>query len=310
MKKRILCFLLAAMALMACLTGGVLAASAEAEATEGCAPVAQNLELETYRGVSVSGKLEAVDPDGDLCGFEITTPPGKGTIALEEDGSFVYTPVAGKRGRDYFGYKAVDAAGNYSQEATVIIKLVKQSKEVSYTDMSGNGAHYAALCLAEEGIFTGKTVAGEAFFEPELEVSREEFLAMCLKLTDTELLSGVVRTGFADDEAIAVWAKPYVATALMDGVVSGYAAPGGAVFEPASAITVYEAAVLLDRCLNITDVSLPETDEATPVWAAQSAANLQACRLFSFDQAGNDAPLTRAEAAEMLLAAKQFLENR
>lgn len=306
MKKRMLSVLLALTALV-----GTALAAAQPEATPtGCAPVAQNLEIETYRGVAVSGKLEAVDPDGDLCGFEITTPPGKGSVQVEDDGSFTYTPVEGKRGRDYFGYKAVDAAGNLSQEATVIIKLKKQTQQTCYADMTGNGAHYAALCLAEDGIFSGKTVAGERFFEPELSVFREEFLAMCMEVTGTKLLSGVTRTGFADDEAIAVWAKPYVATALMDGVVSGYTSTGGAVFQPADEISVYEAAVLLDRLLNITDVSASAQDEATPVWAAQSAANLRACRLFSFDRAGSDDPLTRAEAAKMLLSAKQFLENR
>lgn len=39
---------------------------------------------------------------------------------------FVYTPSEGKRGRDYFGYKAVDASGNLSQEATVILHIKKR----------------------------------------------------------------------------------------------------------------------------------------------------------------------------------------
>lgn len=275
----------------------------------GIAPVAQNLEIETYRGIAVGGKLEATDPDGDLSGFEITTPPVKGSVEVEADGSFVYTPIAGKRGRDYFGYKAVDKAGNYSQEATVIIKLKKQAKQNCYADMTQHGAHYAALRLAEDGIFCGKTVAGEQLFEPEASVSRTDFLAMCMQITDTELLSGVMRTGFADDEAIAVWAKPYVATALMDGLVSGYSAKGGAVFAPDADISVGEATVLLDRLLHITDVSVPEQDAVTPVWAAQSAANLMACRLLHRGTE-MDAPLTRAVAAEMLLSARQFIENR
>ena len=46
-------------------------------------------------------------------------------LRLRPDGSFVYTPLVGRRGRDYFGYKAVDARGNLSQEATVIIRLTK-----------------------------------------------------------------------------------------------------------------------------------------------------------------------------------------
>lgn len=287
------------------------AAAVEPDAAPGTgtAPVAQNLEIETYRGVAVGGRLEATDPDGDICGFEITTPPVKGSVEVNSKGEFVYTPVAGKRGRDYFGYKVIDKAGNYSQEATVIIKLLKQAQPTSYADMAQHGAHYAALRLAEDGVFCGKVVAGEMLFEPEASVSRADFLAMCMQITNVDLLSGVTRTGFADDEAIAVWAKPYVATALMDGLVSGYSASGGSVFRPDAAIGVGEAAVLLDRLLDITDVSVPANDEATPVWAAQSAANLRACRLLPRG-VETDAVLTRAEAAQMLLSAQQFMEKR
>ncbi|MFR3290871.1 MAG: Ig-like domain-containing protein [Lachnospiraceae bacterium] len=82
---------------------------------EGNAPVAQNLELTTYRNVSVGGRLTAVDPDGDTLTFQITTEPTKGEIELTDDGRFVYTPDTNRRGRDYFGFKAVDAEGNSSQ---------------------------------------------------------------------------------------------------------------------------------------------------------------------------------------------------
>ena len=62
---------------------------------DNSAPVAENFEFETYRGVSFGGKLCAVDPDGDAVSFEITTQPKKGTIELSDDGSFVYSPAVG-----------------------------------------------------------------------------------------------------------------------------------------------------------------------------------------------------------------------
>ena len=73
---------------------------------QGSAPVAENLEITTYRGVSVDGELAAVDPDGDVLTFLITTPPTKGTVEVDETGKFVYTPAEGRRGKDYFGYVA------------------------------------------------------------------------------------------------------------------------------------------------------------------------------------------------------------
>ncbi len=97
--------------------------AAEPVFAESPAPVAENFQLTTNINTSYEGKLSAYDPDEDVVGFEITTSPVKGDIELSEDGSFVYTPRENKKGRDYFGYKAYDAQGNYSQEATVIIKI-------------------------------------------------------------------------------------------------------------------------------------------------------------------------------------------
>lgn len=280
---------------------------------ESAAPVAENLELTTYRGVSVGGKLSAVDPDGDCVGFEIVTPPTKGEIELGEDGCFVYTPDAGRRGKDYFGYKAIDSDGNYSQEATVIIRIKKQKTAVTYSDMGGSSGEYAAVTLAENGIFIGENMAGSYVFSPNEEVTRAEFLAMCMKLTDMDILTGVTFTGFADDSDISDWAKPYVSTALKCGIISGYSTEdSAAVFSAERSISVSEAAVMLDRVLDLTDASAVWVDyeEAVPTWASQSTANLAACGMIPTGVSLSSPSLTRAQAAEMLVGAMAILENR
>ena len=83
-------------AVLACLSLCALMLPALADSS---APVAENFEFETYRGVSFGGRLAAVDPEGDAVSFEITTQPKKGSIELSDDGSFVYSPIDGKRGR-------------------------------------------------------------------------------------------------------------------------------------------------------------------------------------------------------------------
>ncbi len=235
------------------------------------APVAENLEITTYRGVSVDGRLSAVDPDGDVLAFTVTTPPTKGIVELGDNGSFVYTPHEGKRGKDYFGYVAVDSDGNRSQEATVIIKIAKAKTDVTYSDMEGNGAYYDALVLTEQGIFTGQQIGSSYVFSPDAAVTRGEFLTMCMELTGGKILSGVSTTGFADDDAIPTWQKPYVATALMNGTISGYSSDGAATF------------------------------------SGQAVANLNACRILPVGFV-SDAPLTRAQAAEMLVSAMDILK--
>lgn len=266
---------------------------------EDDAPVAENFEFSTYRGVSYGGQLSAVDPDGDVLSFEITTEPVKGTIELQDDGSFVYTPADGKRGKDYFGFKAVDKDGNRSQEATVIIELLKQETDVSYTDMHGTAEEYAAVRLAESGAFTGCKLGDEYYFSPDETMSRGEFLSLCLELTDADVLSGVVSTGFFDDAAIPVWQKEYVSTAVRDGIIKGYSGDKGAVFNSESDITKAEAVAILSRTLKLSDVSYINLNDAIPAWIEQDTANLYANDIVT-DLSSMDAPLSRAEAAMML----------
>ena len=276
---------------------------------EGSAPVAQNLELTTYRNVSVGGRLTAVDPDGDTLTYQLTTEPTKGEIELTDDGRFVYTPETNRRGRDYFGFKAVDADGNSSQEATVIIRIEKQKTRTTYSDLDGEACAYAATMLAEEGIFVSQQLGDSYVFEPEREVTRGEFLAMCMELGGEELISAVAATGFSDDGDIPVWQKPYVATALMDGVISGTEADGDTVFSAGDSITVQEAAVMLNNVLGATDVPTAAFDSAVPAWASQATANLTACGVLTVSARYTD-PLTRADAAEILSAAISVRDSR
>lgn len=299
MYKRKIAICAVVLAFAICLTALAPVISANAE---GSSPVADNLELTTFRNVSVGGRLTAVDPDGDTLTFEITTEPAKGSVELTEDGRFVYSPDTNRRGRDYFGYKAVDSEGNLSQEATVIIKITKQKSAISYSDMAGNADAYSATVLAEEDIFIGERLGKAWFFDPDRQVGRGEFLAMCMELCDSQLLSGVAATGFIDDGLIPTWQKPYIATALMDGMITGYAVSGGAVFEPESAITCSEASVILDSVMGLSDVSALSWDDAAPTWAVQATANLSACGVLP-DGCVYDATLTRADAANILAAA-------
>lgn len=265
---------------------------------EGSAPVAENLELKTYKNVSVGGKLSAYDPDGGALSFEISTQPVKGKIELSEDGSFVYTPAENKKGRDYFGYRATDEQGNSSQEATVIIKIEKQKKAVFYPELHGTADEYAATALNEAGIFTGEQLCGVYIFDGDREVRRGEFLSMCMALSGEPIVSSVMSTKYNDDSSIPGWMKPYVATASIMGIEPMSA---GSSFVPDEVITRQEAAVMLDSVLGLSPVSYISLDESMDGELAQACANLQACGIF--DGAATADTLTRREAAHMLVNA-------
>jgi len=299
-----------ALALALCLT--LCMAPTALAGASSLSPIAENLEITTYRGVSVGVRLKARTSDRSPVSFEITTRPVKGSLDLEEDGHFVYTPESGKRGKDYFGYCAVDEAGNRSQEATVIIRIEKQQSKVTYADLTGSEAEYAACRLAEAGLFIGENIAGEYVFSPDTPVTREEFLVLCMKLSGTEPLKDAKSTGFSDDEVIAPWVKPYVSSALRSGIISGYVAESGAaVFEPDRSISVLEASVMLNRSMELTDaVQTWFSADAVPAWAAQSAANVSSCDLLPYGCSFSDPVLTRAEAAVLLSGAADLPSRR
>ena len=284
-----------------------------AKAPDG-APVAENMTIRVYRGIPYEGAFRAVDNEGGALAFDIVTQPKKGEAALTEDGlGFVYTP-GGKLGSDSFTYTAVDEEGNVSLPATVSVTIEKATSGVCYADMGGNRAHTAAVDLAEHDVLVGAKIGGSYFFEPERTLSRGEFVAMALTAMDVSA-EDVQMTGFCDDVGIPTWVKGYAVSALNAGVVSGVSTAEGVAFRANDAITLNEAAVVLNRLLRVTDVDLSDYDAQTEenAWCAQAVANLQSVSViesgrFSADEMRSG--VTRAQAAELLSAAMTLKEGR
>ncbi|MCI8594030.1 MAG: S-layer homology domain-containing protein [Oscillospiraceae bacterium] len=282
------------------------------------APVAENLTLNTYRDVPATGYFSAMDPEGGALTFQLTDRPARGAVSYEEGAStFVYTPYEGKTGKDSFSYVAIDEVGNVSEPAKVSIKIEKPATKVTYSDLEGSTAGVAAIRLAEEGIFTGECMGSQYFFRPDKPVSRSEFIAMAMSAAGVEPLADINVTGFSDDVSIPTWAKGYVSSALRTGLIRGMAGENGQiVFNPDSDITRAEATVLLDRVMNVTDVTsdvfYPDQD-AAPAWAYQSAVNLETAGVLRTTGDGAlslGSTVTRGEAAEMLCAAIDIMEAR
>ena len=308
----LLCVLLLASAAMAVELETVNVTPVSDAGSANRAPVAENLSLTTYKGVSAGGDFRAVDPDGDLLTFRLAAEPAKGTVTIDGS-SFVYVPTAGKRGRDVFTYVAVDAAGGISAEAQVTIQIRRQDSKLCYADLQGSPLHYAAVRLAEAGIFTGECVGSTRCFCPDASLTRGEFLTMCAALTGMQPLTDVTRTGFSDDAGILGWQKPYVSAALLYGVVRGSADDSGSVvFRSSDVITRAEAAVMLNNFLSITDAAavMALEDDAVPGWAAQAVMNLEACDICAPGEFRADQPLTRGEAAQLLSGALDVLDSR
>ena len=245
--------------------------------------------------------------------FAVVDQPRKGTVTID-GANFTYTPDEGVTGGDSFTYAATDSAGNVSLPATVTVTIEKTRSGVTYADTQDSTAAAAAQRLAEEGIFTGARSGEQYYFEPEKEVSRSEFLAMVMETSGRDV-SAVTMTGFCDDEAIPTWAKAYAAAGVTDGIIRGTSTAEGVAFRGEEAITFNEAATVLNRVLDLGDVDLSvwyADREAVPSWAAQAVGNMEAVSVLSagsFGSAEMAEHVTRADAAQMLSAAKTLLEG-
>jgi VCBS repeat-containing protein len=62
------------------------------------------------------------DPEHDALTAALVSGPSHGSLTLNPDGSFVYTPAQNFVGNDVFTYSATDTFGN-SDTATVTIQV-------------------------------------------------------------------------------------------------------------------------------------------------------------------------------------------
>ena len=63
------------------------------------------------------------DPNGDALTAVLVTNPAHGTLTLNADGSFTYTPTGGYTGPDSFIYRARDASNNLSADTNVALTV-------------------------------------------------------------------------------------------------------------------------------------------------------------------------------------------
>ena len=245
---------------------------------EDKAPVAEDFAMETYKNLPGSGKLKVTDPEGQAMTYTVTRQPKRGTVEIQNDGSFTYTPKKNKVGVDSFVYTATDPAGKVSREATVTVTILKPSDAKQYQDTVGSDCRFAAEWMRHTGIFTGENLAEKSCFSPEKEVTRGEFTAMLVKTLDIPVEEGLVYTGYTDE--VPQWLQPYLAAAVRSGLTAGLEHPE--VFDAGAVITTAEAAVMVANGLDLQETFSGESTE----------------------------PLTRAMAAKILYRTSQKLEEQ
>ena len=88
------------------------------------APIVSSGVLVTNEGWAASGRLTSSDPDStDMSTFSIVDGPQHGSVVLNPDGTYEYTPAAGYSGTDSFTFLATDQAGASSSVGTMSISV-------------------------------------------------------------------------------------------------------------------------------------------------------------------------------------------
>lgn len=210
-------------------------------------------EISTYENIATHRRLRITDPENDSVTFEIVKYPEKGVLTLTDRtlGTYVYTPITDFVGKDSFTYIATDQYGNRSEPAQVTIRVKENGASVVYSDLIGEAAQYHALRLTADGIATVRYENGSAVFEPSEAVTRLDFLVMAMKAAGYRVSTTADQTVFADDTDIPSSVKGYVCAAVNMGFVNGVQTDNGLYFYPNASITRAEAAVILNRMMDL-----------------------------------------------------------
>ena len=105
---------------------------------------------------AVNGVLaNDTDADGGTLSAVLGTGVGHGTLTLNPDGSFTYTPAAGYSGTDSFTYAATDGHATSSPATVTITVATPMATIISF--MPGSGTMSTVVTISGTG-FTGATV--------------------------------------------------------------------------------------------------------------------------------------------------------
>ena len=135
---------------------------------------------------------------------------------------------------------------------------------------------------------------------------------MAMKLVGADKDMSMMTSGFADESETPSWMQPYISRALSNGMISGTASEGGAVFRPNDMMEKAEAIVMIQ---NILDLPSPDATavfntncDSVPTWAVEAFQSLSQAGI-DIDFVDNEDMITRRDAALLLYQIDQLLHS-
>lgn len=257
--------------------------------------------LTTQREISVHGRMSAVDPEGDVLEYMVVSYPKSGRLSISDGGEYRYIPSGDFIGYDSFTYVARDEYGNYSAPCEVSLKVIERMSEIVYRDMTDAKEYNAAVAMSAMGVMAGRLVGDDYYFDPEVGVTREEFVAMAMKAYG--IRGGVGESYFDDNSDISPSLVGYVSLAQRMGIIDGEYDGTKLTFSPKKEITVYEAADVISRMIGADGADedvMYGTMTDVPVWARGSVEAMLTMGILDSEAVSLTESMTRADVADML----------
>lgn len=188
---------------------------------------------------------------------------------------------------------------------------VGEKQETVYTDLENHPwAEEAIMYLTVKGVVQG---TGNSVFEPERNITREEFVHMIVKAFE---ITSDDSTEKFDDVTPGSWYEKSVTTASGAGIVKGI---GSNIFGTEKPVTRQDAAVILHRVLKAKNADMYSGEENTfsdnadiAEYALESVNTLWTNDIVNGSD-GRFYPqnnMTRAEACKLLYASMLLLQRR
>jgi VCBS repeat-containing protein len=114
-------------------------------------PAASDQAATTAVNTAVSGQVAASDPNGNALTYSVVTSTGQGTLSLQGNGAFTYTPASNFTGTDSFTFRAFDGIA-YSNLATVSIVVYPVNPAPVAANDSYTAAEDTTLSVAAPGV--------------------------------------------------------------------------------------------------------------------------------------------------------------
>ncbi|MBO5338557.1 MAG: S-layer homology domain-containing protein [Clostridia bacterium] len=267
----------------------------------------------TMKNLSCFGTLLAYDPEGDELEFEIVSYPKKALVCItnKQTGDYIYTPYENARGKDSFSYRVHDSYGNYSEVCSVEINIENKKANFVFSDVDKIDL-YAVNVVCEVGLMDSvKNADGSFSFNPNEEITREEFIALIMDVMGAKDVPQIEKTRFADDKDISPKYKGYLESAFSLGIITGTNEVDGVHINPKRPITLAEGAVIINNIIGAkkdTCLTVFADDDDIPGWARESIESLTEAGILKKDE-GKISPnqtLTKAQVATILMSLLKY----